>query len=566
MKRRLRLTGIFLLLSTLITSGWFFDTSMANDNESTYYKLDKGLFYLKEVFETISNNYVDNLDPEGLSKSAIEGMLRDFDPYTVFFEDPGSHQMRMITRGKYGGVGMEIGIQDKKITVITPMAGTPAKFAGIRAGDIITGINGKKTEGMNLDEASQNLRGKIGTSVKLEITRPGLSAPLNITLIREEILIKDVTFAHFIEPGTAFIKLSAFSDKAGKELREAIHSLQRQQEIERVILDLRGNPGGLLTAAVEAANVFLPEDQLIVYTRGSHENENKFYTRDTPLLPDQPLVVLVDKSSASASEIVAGAIQDLDRGVLVGEDTFGKGLVQKVYPIDKVTQAYLKITTAKYYIPSGRSIQKEDYKKNNTVFTDLSDSSEYNKKTNYYTSNGRVVHSGGGIKPDVQVKKAELDHFLRNLIARGLFFRYSVDYLSRHPEIKNRAGQNNQLEISEAVLEDFQTFIEAEKLDYEAAGEKELNSFLKIAGREHYSNDVQDLVLVALQKLGSEKLKGFTKNRDQIRYLLEAEFAEKLGGSNDRILNELSNDQQFTKALEVLKNMPEYKDILAVGR
>lgn len=257
-------------------------------------------------------------------------MLKEFDPYTVFFEDPGSHQMRMITRGKYGGVGMEIGFQNQQITVIAPMEGTPAQRAGVRAGDVIVKIDDTPTGDLSLEETSQRLRGKIGTSVTIEIERPGLDTPVKLELMREEIVIKDVSYADFIEPGTAYIRLSAFSDKAGQELKEAVQQLQARERIQRVILDLRGNPGGLLTAAVEVANVFLPPGQLVVSTRGSHESENKFFTKEAPLLPTVPLVVLVNESSASASEIVAGAIQDLDRGVLVGSETFGKGLVESV--------------------------------------------------------------------------------------------------------------------------------------------------------------------------------------------------------------------------------------------
>ncbi|NIW80292.1 MAG: PDZ domain-containing protein, partial [Calditrichae bacterium] len=344
--------------SVFFSIGWLFNGSMAN-NDDVYHKIDKGLFYLKEVFEKLSHNYVDEIDPKELSESAIDGMLEEFDPYTVFFEDPGSHQMRMITRGKYGGVGMEIGIQNDRITVIAPMEDTPAKKAGIQAGDIIIKIDGISTEELSLEEASQKLRGKVGTEVTIEIERPGIETPITLELTRQEIVLNDVTYADFIESNTVYIKLSAFSDKAGRELKQAIRQLQSQKPIHRIILDLRGNPGGLLTSAVEVADIFLPAGELVVSTRGFHENENEFLTKDSPLLATQPLVILVNQSSASASEIVAGAIQDLDRGVLVGKETFGKGLVQKVYPIDKISQSYLKITTAKYYTPSGRSIQKE---------------------------------------------------------------------------------------------------------------------------------------------------------------------------------------------------------------
>ncbi len=557
-----RFTTGTIVFSVLISVGWFFNNSMANGNEEAYYKIDRGLHYLREVFETVSRNYVDEVDPEILSKAAIQGMLKDFDPYTVFFKDPGSQQMRMITRGKYGGVGMEISVQDDNVTVIAPMEGSPAKRAGIRAGDIILKIDGVATADMNLQNASEQLRGKVGTEVSITLHRPGLPDPIQLTLIREEIVLKDVTYADFIEPGTAYFRLSAFSDKAGNELRNAIKALQKKDRIERVILDLRGNPGGLLTAAVEVANVFLPAGQLVVSTRGSHESENRFYTKEAPLLSQQPLVVLINESSASASEIVAGAIQDLDRGVLVGTETFGKGLVQKVYPIDKIHQAYLKITTAKYYVPSGRSIQKEDYKKDFEVFVDHSDSVEYNKQVNFFTTNRRVVHAGGGIHPDVEIQKNQMDRFTQNLLAKGLFFQFAVDYLSHHKEYMDA----RDIAVDDQVLAAFEQYVQERQFDYEMEGESELTTFLKISREKQYSEDIQDLVSVALQKLKSEKRQKFQSQKIAIQQMLTAEFAEKSDGLNARVKASMPFDTQLQGALSVLRNSSEYQDILAINQ
>ena len=561
MKRHGRMVKWIILVGTLLSTVFFLNlTPLESDDE--YYKIDRGLFYLKEVFETVSRSYVDHVDPETLSRSAINGMLKEFDPYTVFFEDPGSHQMRMITRGKYGGVGMEIGVQNSRITVIAPMENTPAWRAGIRAGDEVVSIEGKSTEGFSLDETSQKLRGKVGSKVSLKIRRPGIPDPIPYDLIREEILLKDVSYAAFILPEVAYIRLAGFSDKAGDELREALRDLQSQQHISGVILDLRDNPGGLLTSAVEVANVFLPPGQLVVSTRGTHESENKFYTKRRPLLATEPLVVLVNEASASASEIVAGAIQDLDRGVLIGADTFGKGLVQKVFPIDRVSQTYLKITTAKYYIPSGRSIQKEDYKSNSRMFTDHSDSSEYNPAINFYTQNGRIVHGGGGVNPDIQVASDTLDGYLEAITARGFLFRFAVEYLTRHPESKNA----NHLMVDENIMAEFENFVVKEKLEVPMDGEEELRRFLSIAEDKKYDQDVRDLVTVSLQKLAYRKTRQFSDHRAQIRQLLEAEFAEKLTGSTARIRTLLNYDGQVKQALKVLENQPKYEQILAVDR
>lgn len=552
---------ITLVVLLLFLSIAILNSSFAS-NEQMYLKLDKGLFYLKQVYETISRNYVDEVDPEGLSKSAIKGIVQELDPYTVFFEKKGSEQLDIITKGKYGGLGMEIGKQENKITVISPIDDTPAQRAGIRAGDIIITINGMSTKDMSIKEASEKLRGPAGTKVDLEIQRPGLSEPIKLTLTRQEIVIKDVPYADFIEPGIAVIRLSSFSDKANTEVRDAIRNLQNKGSIEKIILDLRGNPGGLLSSAVEIANIFLPKGEMVVQTRGINERENQFKTTDNPLLPDIPLVVLVDGGSASASEIVAGAIQDLDRGVVIGSKTFGKGLVQQVFPVDKINDAFLKITTAKYYIPSGRCIQKEDYKKNKEVFTDLSDSVDYNNHKKYFTRNGRVVYGGGGIQPDVEVEREKMDHFFVSLLSQGYFFRFTVDYLARHPELR----QSNDFMVNEDILNEFRNYLKQKDMDFDIEGESELEDFLKIAQEEKYNSELVDLVTVALQKLEKEKNNEFDKNLEEIRQSLESEFSEKLGGTSARIASILKNDQTISKALDILKSQQEYSSILAIKK
>ncbi|NOQ98029.1 MAG: PDZ domain-containing protein [Calditrichae bacterium] len=548
---------IFLLV-TLISVA-VLNNSFAG-NEQMYLKLDKGLFYLKQVYETISQNYVDEVDPEGLSKSAIHGIVEELDPYTVFFEKKGSEHLDIITKGKYGGLGMEISKQEGEITVISPIDNTPAQRAGIRAGDIIVTISDETTEKLTLEQASSKLRGPAGTEVTLEIIRPGLNNPIKLTLIREDIVIKDISYAGFVEPGTAFLRLSSFSDKAASELKESIRKLEKRGEIKRVILDLRGNPGGLLASAVEVSNVFLPKGELIVETRGNRERETKFDTPQSAMLPDVPLVVLVDGGSASASEIVAGAIQDLDRGVVIGSRTFGKGLVQQIYPVDKVNDAFLKITTAKYYIPSGRCIQKDDYKKNKDVFINMSDTSDFNDHKKYHTRNGRIVYGGGGISPDIKVDKDRMNQYMIALWVQGHFFKFTVDYLAKHPDIKVENG----FQVTDQIRGDFQLYLSEKEMDFEIEGEEELENFLELAEQENYSNDMVDLVEVALQKLEKVKTTQFNKNIERIKESLEAEFAEKLGGNSARIVTLLKYDETVDAALEILQKPEEYQQILAV--
>ncbi|MFZ0389640.1 MAG: S41 family peptidase [Calditrichia bacterium] len=553
--RYLAAVGVLALIST-----WLFTDSFAG-NEQMYAKLDKGLFHLKQVYETISRSYVDEVDPEALSKSAIEGIVSELDPYTVYFEQ-GRERLEIITKGTYGGVGMEIGKREDKITVIAPIDDTPAQRAGVRAGDIILKIDDESTSEMSLEDASDKLRGTPGSEVKLELKRPGIKDSLKLTLIRQDIVLKDVSYAGFLEPGTAIFRLTSFSDKAASELEDAIKELQKEGKIERVVLDLRGNPGGLLASAVEVSNIFLPKGEMVVSTRGTHEREAEYRTGESPLLPDVPLVVLVNGGSASASEIVAGAMQDLDRGIIIGTPTFGKGLVQQVYPVDKLNDAFLKITTAKYYVPSGRSIQKEDYKKNKEVFTDLSDSTEYDNHIVYHTRNGRKVYGGGGIKPDIEVENDQADQFILALWAKGYFFRFTVDYLAEHPELKD----NPQIKLDEQTMQAFRDFLISHDLDFEVEGEAELKGFLEIAGEQNYSEDIADLVEVAIQKLEQVKKRKFDEDREKIRHTLEAEFAEKIGGSSARIAAQFRYDPVIKKAEEVLQQRADYQKILAVQK
>jgi carboxyl-terminal processing protease len=500
------------------------------------------------------------VDPEGLSKSAIIGIVNELDPYTVFFERKGSERLEIITTGKYGGLGMEISRQNNYITVIAPIDDTPAKRAGIRAGDIISKIDNESAEGMSLDDASSKLRGRIGTEVTLEIKRPGREEPITLVLIRQEIIIKDVSYSDFIEPGIAFFRMTSFSDKAASELRHAIRDVQQKGVIEKVILDLRGNPGGLLASSIEVSNIFIPRGELIVKTKGNHEREAEYTTTQNAILPDVPLVVLVDGGSASASEIVSGAVQDLDRGVIIGTKTFGKGLVQQVYSVDKINDAFIKITTAKYYIPSGRCIQREDYKKNKEIYMDLADSTERDNHKKYYTKNRRIVYGNGGITPDIEVKIERTDPFIFSLWAGGHFFNFAVDYLSKHPEKK----ADNGFTVTEDIIDNFRNYTNERSKEIPIDGENQLKDFLEIAQEENYDPDLVDLITVSLQKLEIEKKNEFEQNINDIKQTLEVEFAEKLGGTKTRIATTFKYDETLNAALKILKNQENYQQILAI--
>lgn len=555
-KFRLILVSIFFLgLIGILT--W---SSPVDADEHDYYlELKKSWLYMQRVYEHLNQHYVEEIAPYPLIKAGIEGMLEKLDPYTVFIDEEGERRLQMITTGKYGGLGMEIGLRNKKITVISPLENSPAKKMGVLAGDIIEKIDGKDISGWSVDKVSSSLRGKIGSSVTLLIRRPGLEKPYEITMTRAEIIIEDVGYAGFLDTGIAYVSLIGFTEKASTELKSAIRKLQNEQDIKAFILDLRGNPGGLLESAVDIVNVFVDKNELVVYTKGFREEEAKFYTRLKPILEDIPLIVLVDQGSASASEIVAGALQDLDRAVIIGESTFGKGLVQKVFPIDKDDEVKLKITTAKYYVPSGRCIQKRDYTSNNGVITQDSLRQSDTNPQEFFTRNKRKVFDKGGIYPDIEVATDSLSFAVLELIRKSFFFDFAVHYHSRQPNWEAKAS------LADSILNQFNEFVKNRNFVFELEGSREIQRLEVIADQKLYAQEIKDLIQSLKKKIESEKLNEYKNNQEKIREMLRLELAEKYYGERERERLALENDRQIDEALKVLKNRSRYGEILAIN-
>ncbi len=547
---------ILLFFAFFIISGATWSTPDSSE-EDYYYKLKKSWQQMQNVFEKLNLHYVEEIDPYPLVKAGIEGMLEKLDPYTQFIEQDGERRLRLITTGKYGGLGMEISIRNQKVTVVTPMDNSPAKRAGIRAGDIILKIDDAEVSNLNIDEVSARLRGETGTSVKLTLERPGLNQQIELNLTREEIVIEDVTYAGFIEPGVAYVSLRGFTDKAASELRRAIREMKQEGEIEKFVLDLRGNPGGLLDAAVEVVNIFVPAGETVVYTEGFREGKIVFKTKSSSILEDVPLAVLVDEGSASASEIVAGALQDLDRAVIVGEETFGKGLVQKVYNVDKNSDTKVKITTAKYYIPSGRSIQKADYGNNNDVI--LSEKENVSEKNLFFTRNKRQVYDHGGIYPDIEIKSDSMSFLVLELIRKNMFFNFAVDYSQKHPDLKENFTLNGSL------YDEFIKYLDAKDFRYTSEGQEELNHLKHIVERKQNAANLKVLLAEVETQLNSMKEADFIENKNQILSYLKAELAEKYFGSKGREKYAIESDSQINKAIDVLNNQSQYNKILALN-
>jgi carboxyl-terminal processing protease len=517
------------------------------------FKVNKSIDLFGRVYKEVATNYVDVVDPEKFMEAGIDGMLGTLDPYTVYIGKEEGDEVDLMTTGKYGGIGVTIGVRDGGVRVISVMDGYSAQRAGIIPGDKLLQVDTLTVGSRKPEEVRSLTRGDPGTEVRVVIEREGEPKPLEFVLIREEIQVKNVTYSALLDGGIGYIRLERFSRSAGEETRQALKELKLQGEIRGLVLDLRGNPGGLLDAAVEVASKFLPRGSLIVTTRGRRsEADKKYVSTEEPLLPSVPMAVLTDRSSASASEIVAGSLQDLDRALIVGTRTFGKGLVQTIVPLNFGTQ--LKITTARYYTPSGRSIQEIDYlhREKSGVFAVTPDS----LKKRFATGRGRAVYEAGGITPDSTVRDEDPGPLVRELQRRALLFRFANAYALRHKG-ETPAG------VTDDVLREFRQFLEDQKFDYREDTETKVQDLRKATAQLHYSPEILsdlDLLAGALEK---EKKRGFERYRDHIASALAVEMAAREKGERGRIAESLKEDSPLSVAVEMLKNPTLYRRKLA---
>lgn len=522
-------------------------------NSDIYFEISKNLELFGKVYKEISFNYVDDIDPQEFMRAGIKGMLSKLDPYTVFIDEKNQEDIDLLTNGKYGGVGISIGVRNDKVTIMDVLDGYSAQKQGIRIGDIITGIGNKIVEPEIIDEISSLVKGEPGTSVQLKVVRLNEEDTLTFNLIREEVIIKNVSFADFYPENSnnVYIKLSNFSRSAGDEVYSSLRELKSKKEIQSIVLDLRGNPGGLLDVAVDICDKFLKKDLLIVSTRGKDVNsEKKYFSVEEPIVGKEKLVVLINGSSASASEIVAGAIQDHDRGVILGTQSFGKGLVQTITPLSFNTS--LKITTAKYYTPSGRCIQKVNYSKNSDV---ISEKDSVVKET-FSTDNKRVVYSAGGISPDTIINIESESELLKDLLAKGTIFNFADEYF-----YKNEKSSFDKIN-DDKLLTEFKSYLKKSEYKYESDINKKLDEIaLKIKGKPisaEVNKSLEKLKLDITELFESD----FKENRDKIILELKIELASRFLGSNGAIKESLKKDKQFNSAVSLLKNDSVYLSLL----
>ncbi len=516
-----------------------------------------------QVASVVNSHYMEDVDSGDLIKAGIKGMLGILDPYSEYLEPKQHAALLEDTHGQFEGLGIEIAVKDGWLTVISPLEDTPAERMGIQAGDRIVKIEGTSTEGITVEEAVIKLRGKKGTVVHITVEREGSGEPMEYDIERDVISIRAVPYYGVAQNRIGYVRLNRFSDISGDELKEAVSELKRQN-IRGLILDLRGNPGGLLTQAVAVSSIFLESKRLVVETRGKAKNQNKeFYSSGNSILPELPLAVLVDGGSASGSEIVAGAIQDWDRGVIIGDTTFGKGLVQNV--IQLKDGAGLKLSTAKYLIPSGRSIQKLEDLKNTLVSSEvdieaensISDSSRINRK--FFTKGGRVVYGSGGIAPDVVVPYEDLSPLVYNLLAKLSFFDFAVYYTVAHPDLPK------DFEVDDAMLSEFKRFLKTKEFSYQTSSEAELERLKEALKEEEASEEINQRIKELEKLLKTEKEKNFEKSKKYISSEIRENILTKLYGQSAKYEGVwFEHHPQIKRAIEILSHPQEYKKLLTV--
>ena len=533
-----RTSFLAILLVTVISIG----------RSDLYRDISSNWRMVYEVYKRVMTDYTDQIDPKKLAAAGIEGMLSELDPYSVYLEDEDRHQLNLLTRGNYGGVGIQLGVRNDSLTVIAPIDDSPAKRAGIITNDKIIAVDGQSSDEMSLDKAADKIRGPKNSKVTLTIRRWG-EEDIDFVLTRSLITVKDVSYSGMINDDTGYIRLNRFSRNSSVEMRQVLRSLENQ-EAEKIILDLRGNPGGLMDAAVQILDMLVEEGIEVVSMSGRSEDSKRTFTsQNRPILNSfVRLAVLIDGGSASASEIVAGAIQDLDRGIVVGTNSFGKGLVQTAFQLDETRT--LKMTTAKYYIPSGRLIQKPGYLRGN-IATDAGDADSV-----FATVNGRRVISNGGITPDFVVEQERTPMLTRECWRKGLFYQFSSKYQKDH-ELKGI------IEITDEIIEEFRTFISMKELDLKSEGEKELAKLEEILVEESETDKRIEHSLSILRKhYEQDKDDLFNEEIDHIRIMLERDMSWAVGGLGMRIESSFDDDPVVLKAIEVLADMYTYGSTL----
>ena len=512
-----------------------------------FFEISKNLEVFTNLYKELNTYYVDDIDPAVLMRTGIDAMVESLDPYTNYISESQIEGFRLMTEGRYNGLGADFSSIDGEIVLTEIHAGSPAVDAGLKAGDVLLAVDGNDVAGKDIEQVNEFLKGFPGTEVALELERPGAGRQ-TLTVTRNEVTLPNVPYAGVIRDGIAYVALTTFTKDAGANVERALLDVKEAHPgIGGIILDLRSNGGGLLTEAVNVTNVFVPKGEPVVTTKGKVKEWNRtFKTMKQPSFPEVPVAVLINGRSASASEIVSGAIQDLDRGVLVGQRSFGKGLVQNQKDIGY--NSMLKVTIAKYYIPSGRCIQGVEYEDGKPV--DIPDE----QRTRFQTANGRTVLDGGGVKPDLVVDQDESSNILEVLTENFIVFDYATRYAIEHEGI----GPVDEFQFGE--WEGFLAFLEARDYDYDTPAEEKVRELAEQAESDHY---LEPADIAALQaKIQAAKRAELNRHREAITDLIEKEIASRYYLQEGRIRIGLRNDPEVVEAVDVLLDEGRYAELL----
>ncbi len=519
------------------------------------FEILKNLDIYSSVMKELNTNYVDKINPGDLTKTSIDAMLESLDPYTVYIPESEIEDYKFITTGEYGGIGALIHQEGEYVVISEPYEGSPAQKGGLQAGDKILEINGQSAKGKSYSDVSTILKGQAGTSITLRVQREGTDQPFDLSITREVIRIDNVPFYGIVGNDIGYIKLTSFTQNAASEVKKAFLKLREGTPLKGVIIDIRGNGGGLLNEAVDISNIFVDKGTEIVKTKGKLEDKNHTYRTMTAAADVEiPLAILVDDESASASEILSGSIQDLDRGVILGQRTFGKGLVQNVIPLSYNCQ--LKVTVAKYYIPSGRCIQAIDYSHKNKegTFSKFPDS----LITAYKTKDGRTVYEGRGITPDIQTKPVRYSNIAMALYTKYLIFNYATKFHREHPTIASA----DKFQITDDIYNDFVLFISGKNYNYETRTEIALDDLKKNAEKENYFAAIKNEYDALKTQMDSDKKGDLVKYKDQISDLLRTEIVSRYYYQKGKVETSLTDDGDVQRAIQTLHSQDLYASIL----
>ena len=529
------------------------------------FEISKSIDIYNSLLRELNLNYVDEINPAELNEAAIDAMLEGLDPYTVFIPESEIENYKLMTTGEYGGIGALIQYDGEYTRISDPYEGWPAQKAGLQAGDAILSINGVDAHKKPTDQVSELLKGQPGTEVTIKIKRYGSDTPIEKTLKREKVKIDNIPYATVFDNGIGYVSFNSFTKDAANELKQHLIDMKKNHDLKGFIIDLRGNGGGLMNEAVDIVNLFIPKGKPVVFTKGKSQHAGSVYsTSNQPVDEQIPLAILVDGGSASASEIVSGAIQDYDRGVIIGQRTFGKGLVQNILPLTYNTQ--MKVTIAKYYIPSGRCIQEIDYSKNGKRRTENDSLNSQLPTPNsqdtlgkpFTTMAGRTVYEGHGITPDIKIEPRKYATATAYLYAKNYIFDYATKFAYEHKSI----APAKEFKIDDVTYNDFMNFVKEKKFTYTTESEKKLKELKKMAKEEGYLESLQPQLESLEKRLQDDKENDLIKNRRDIEELLRLEIVGRYYYQVGRIMASLENDEDLEEAFNVLLNKNKYESIL----